>query len=361
MTDTPREKHTDQGKQPDQGKAGQGRHTDLDTWLARESGLGADAAAVIATIATVAAQLARRIARGPLADTGPVATGANADGDQQQPLDVIADQAFAEALRAAPVRWYASEERETAEPFDPAGTLAVALDPLDGSSNIAVNAPIGTIFSLRPARDSGEASFLAPGREQLAAGYIIYGPQTALVVATRTALAQFTLDPESGRFLCTREAITIAPETREFAINASNWRHWPAPIRTWVEDCLAGEEGPREKNYNMRWVASLVAEVHRILTRGGVFLYPADARPGYGRGRLRMVYECAPVAFIIEQAGGRATDGEHDILDLVPESLHARTPFVFGAAEEVRRIAACHDSRHAERAPLFGKRGLFTA
>ena len=344
MTDTPR-----------------GSPTDLDTWLVRESGLDADACAVIAAIAGVAAQLSRRIARGPLAETAPVATGANADGDRQQPLDVIADRAYAEALRAAPVRWYASEEREEAEEFDPAGTLAVAVDPLDGSSNIAVNAPIGTIFSLRPARESGAASFIAPGREQIAAGYVIYGPQTALVIAKRAAIAQFTLDPESARFFCTRDTIAIPPETREFAINASNWRHWSPAVRIWVEDCLAGAEGVREKDYNMRWIASLVAEVHRILTRGGVFLYPADARPGYGRGRLRMVYECAPIAFVVEQAGGRATDGERSILDQTPDALHARTPFVFGAAEEVRRVAACHQMRDPDHAPLFRQRGLFTA
>lgn len=310
-------------------------------------------------IATVAAGLARRIARGGIDEHLDEARGENADGDGQKALDVIADEAFMAALAGSGVRFYASEEQETAIELDAGGGLALAIDPLDGSSNIAVNVSIGTIFAIYPAAATAEASFLRPGREMLGAGYVIYGPQCCLMVSFGGGVQKYLLDPDTGRFHLAADRLELPAKSSEFAINASNYRHWLKPVRAYVDDCIAGAEGPRERNFNMRWIASLVAEAHRILTRGGVFLYPADARKGYERGRLRHTYECAPIAFLIEQAGGQATDGIDAILDHAPGHLHERTPFVFGSAVNVARVSAYHDLPEAETAALFGTRGLF--
>lgn len=315
-------------------------------------------AQVIRRIARVARDLSRRIARGPLeghADT----VGENSGGDAQKALDLIADDAFAAALKGSPVRWYASEERENVAELNPGAGLALAIDPLDGSSNIDVNVSIGTIFSILPAGPDPLASVLRPGTDQLAAGYVIYGPQTALVLTAGQGTSLHVLDPRTGRFELATARLEIPAASSEFAINVSNYRHWGAAVRAYIDDCLAGETGPRAKNFNMRWIASLVAETHRIVSRGGIFLYPSDARRGYERGRLRHVYECAPIALLVEQAGGAATDGCDRILDRVPQSLHERTPFVFGTADKVHRVAAYHDLPHEEVAALFGQRGLF--
>lgn len=313
-----------------------------------------DLAAVIRTIATAAAGLAETIAVGPLAGAADV-VGQNADGDRQTRLDLAADEAFRTALATAPVRWYASEEADAAVPLDPAGTLGVVIDPLDGSGNIDTNVAVGTIFGIYDAE-----AILAPGRELLAAGYVIYGPQTALVLAIAGDASLHVLDRRAGGFHFARR-LDVPRQASEFAINASNYRHWSKPVRAYIDDCLAGADGPRGKDFNMRWNASLVAETHRILLRGGIFLYPADSRPGYGDGRLRLVYEAAPIAFVVEAAGGLATDGCDRILDRVPAALHARVPLVFGSAEKVDRVAAYHAMPEAEIAPLFGRRGLFTA
>lgn len=321
-----------------------------------------EAAHAIVTIADAAAKLSTLIARGALAGAMGADMGAeNAGGDGQRALDVIADQMFAEALCGASVRWLASEERDHAEKLAPEGRLGVAIDPLDGSSNIDVNVSVGTIFSIMPAEVTADATFLRPGRDQLAAGYVIYGPQTTLVITWGEGVSMFTLDPRKGRFVLTDASRVIPADAAEFAINASNRRHWPSPIRAWYDDALEGEDGPRGRNINMRWVASLVAEAHRILIRGGVFLYPGDARPGYAAGRLRMVYECAPMAMLAEQAGGAATDGRTRLLDIAPAALHARTPLVFGSHAKVARIAAYHDMPPSDGSPLFGVRGLYSA
>jgi fructose-1,6-bisphosphatase I len=320
-----------------------------------------EVAAAVLAIAAVSIDLSRDISLGPLRGTLSAAVGANADGDVQTKLDVAADRAFRDALSAAPVRWYASEELGAVERLNGSAPLAVAIDPLDGSSNIDANVSVGTIFSILPAERDGEASFLRPGREQLAAGYVVYGPQTLMMLTLGAGVALFALDRDAGRFRRVERDFTIPAAASEFAINASNYRHWSPPVRAYIDDCLAGADGPRGKNFNMRWIASLVAETHRIMTRGGVFLYPADARPGYQRGRLRMVYECAPIAMLVEQAGGAATDARDRILDLEPAELHARTPFVFGSTEKVARVAAYHDLPEAEIRPLFSRRGLFTA
>ena len=312
-------------------------------------------------LCSVARDLAHRIARGPLDGALGADVGSNLGGDRQKALDLIADDAFAETLRGTGVRWYASEEREEVVQIDADGAYALAIDPLDGSSNIDVNVSIGTIFSIFEAKDEAEPSFLRPGHEQIAAGYVIYGPHTALLVTFGEAVLHYVLDPDANTFTLVNPALTIPAVSSEFAINASNYRHWSKPIRAYIDDCLAGDEGPRAKNFNMRWVASLVAETHRILTRGGIFLYPSDARPGYERGRLRVVYECAPIALLVERAGGRATDACDRILDQPARALHARTPFVFGTAVKVDRVCAYHDLPDQEVSALFGKRGLFRA
>ena len=315
--------------------------------------------APLVALCEVAEQLALTIARGPLGGALGAAVGENTDGDQQKALDVMADEAFAAALKGTGVRWYASEEQEEVVPIDETGGLALAIDPLDGSSNIDVNVSIGTLFSIYEARDGAEDSFLRPAKEQIAAGYFIYGPQTGLVVTFGDGTRQYVLDPDARRFVLVTERMQIPIESTEYAINASNYRHWQAPVRAFIDDCIAGAEGPRARNFNMRWVASLVAETHRILSRGGVFLYPSDNRKGYERGRLRMVYECAPVAMVIEQAGGRATDGVDPILNQSARELHGRAPLVFGSADNVSRIATYHELPPGEVSALFGTRGLF--
>lgn len=313
----------------------------------------------VSAIAGVARTLSETIARNGLSQDLGRSFGLNSDGDRQKALDVIADEAFRDALAEAGLRHYASEE--LAEPIELAGSgeIAVAIDPLDGSSNIDVNVSIGTIFGFYPAERTPERSFLRPGRDQIGAGYVIYGPQTAMVLTFGCGTLKFVLDRDLGAFRLVEDGIQVPRTATEYAINASNYRHWQAPIRSYIDDCLAGAEGPRAKDFNMRWIASLVAETHRVMTRGGIFLYPADARPGYERGRLRQVYECAPIAMLMEQAGGKATDGQARILDRSAASLHERTPFVFGSAEKVDRVAAYHEDSETTTSALFGERGLF--
>lgn len=317
--------------------------------------------APIDALCRVGRDLARRIARGELGGSLGHEVGANFGGDGQKALDVMADDAFAAALAGTGVRWYASEEQDDVVEIDTDGQFALAIDPLDGSSNIDVNVSIGTIFSIFPALDQASPSFLRPSSEQIAAGYIIFGPQTALIVTFGDGVQVYVLDPETRSFVLTEKALRIPDTSTEFAINASNYRHWPKPVRAYIDDCLAGSDGPREQNFNMRWVASLVAETHRILSRGGIFLYPQDDRKGYERGRLRVIYECAPMAMLVEQAGGAATDGSDRILSQSAPDLHARTPFIFGTSEMVERVSAYNDLPDDEVSALFGKRGLFRA
>lgn len=303
-----------------------------------------DLAPVISALCMVGVELAGIIARGPLGQSLGHAVGENAGGDGQKALDVLADDMFEAALRETSVRWYASEEQEGVLALNPKGRYALAIDPLDGSSNIDVNVSIGTIFSIFEAKDEAEASFLRPASEQVAGGYIIFGPQCCLVVTFGDGTLMFALDPATQRFELVSDAMQTPGESREYAINASNHRHWDAPIRSYIEDCQAGKTGPHGQDSNMRWVASLVAEAHRILTRGGIFLYPGDARPGYEKGRLRMVYEVAPIAFLIEQAGGLATDGQAPIMEQAADALHARMPLVFGSPAKVRQVAGYFDA-----------------
>jgi len=316
---------------------------------------------ILQALCDVAKEVARLIARGGLGQDLGSAMGTNSDGDGQKALDVIADDAFRTALAGTDVRWYASEEQDHVVALNPQGRFGLAIDPLDGSSNIDVNVSIGTIFSIVPALEDQAETFLSQTGQQIAAGYFIYGPTTALMVTWGAGLHQFVLNPDSGEFELAKAHITMPQVSSEFAINASNYRHWRSPVRAYIDDCLAGEDGPRARNFNMRWVASLVAETHRIITRGGIFLYPADGRKGYENGRLRMIYECAPIAMLVEQAGGRATDGSTPILAKTAGHLHARTPLVFGCTDKVDRVATYHDLPENETSALFGSRGLFRA
>lgn len=313
---------------------------------------------VMQALCKTAATLAAHIAAGPLTGNFGASIGANASGDIQKALDVFADQKFAEALARSDVRWYASEERAAPVELDSRGSLAVAIDPLDGSSNIDVNISVGTIFGVFEAKEDAERSFLRSGEELIASGYFIYGPQTALMVTFRDGVIHYVLDARDRVF---REVgrVRIPEQAFEFAINTSNYRHWAKPVRAFIDDCLAGALGPRDTNFNMRWIASLVAETHRILNRGGIFLYPADSRDGYQQGRLRLAYECAPIALLIEQASGRATTGTERILSRIPGGLHDCTPFVFGTPDLVDRVAAYYDLPELEVSALFGVRGLF--
>lgn len=320
-----------------------------------------DQASVIAAAAAAAAEIAAIVAQGPLAGALGEVVGTSRDGDGQKALDVRAEAAFVERLRRTPLAWLASEEQEEAVAVQPGAPLAMTLDPLDGSNNIEQDAAMGSIFALLPAEPTAERTFLVPGSRQLAAGVVLYGPFTAMVLALGDRVDGFTLDRRSGEFVLTRPAIRIPPARREYAINASNARHWPLPIRAYIEECVAGVTGPRGVDYNMRWVACVAADLYRILVRGGIYLYPGDARKGYERGRLRLLYEGFPIALLVDRAGGLATDGYSPILELVPKSLHERVPLIFGSRDKVERVVELHHASvpPAGQRPLFAARGLF--
>ena len=318
-------------------------------------------------IAEVASHLSYFISIGSLSHLNlNKETSTNFDGDEQKALDVYADEAYLAAVKDTQIRFYASEEQDEVIDLAGNGNLALAIDPLDGSSNIDTNVSIGSIFSIRSLSKNSKQNnkkdeiFLAPGSVQIAAGYVIFGPQTMFVVTFGNGVKSYILDRKKNIFIDSRIEANIPADTREYAVNASNARHWEKRMKNYIDDSIAGKSGPRGIDFNMRWVASLVAETHRILSRGGIFIYPADSRKGYEKGRLRMVYECAPIAFLIEQAGGAATDSFNRILDLEVSELHQRTPFAFGSRNEIARLQAYNDLPEAEVSPLFGKRGLFS-
>ncbi|MDO8902981.1 class 1 fructose-bisphosphatase [Hydrogenophaga sp.] len=335
--------------------------------------------ALVLDVALACKAIARSVAFGEL--TGvlgnpvmDVATSLNVQGEEQKRLDVISNEYFTQMTEwGGHLAGMASEEME--KPYQIPETLQrgkylLVFDPLDGSSNIDVNVTVGSIFSIlrapQEAIDSGrdvvEADFLQPGTEQLAAGYALYGPTTMLVLTVGNGAAGFTLDPNLGQFMLTHPNLRVPEDTQEFAINASNSRFWEAPIKRYVDECLAGKTGPRGKDFNMRWIASMVAEAHRILMRGGVFMYPRDTKDTSKPGRLRLLYEANPVGMIIEQAGGRASTGREPMLAVAPASLHQRIGLVFGSKNEVERIERYHAEPQAykdERNPLFAERSLF--
>jgi fructose-1,6-bisphosphatase I len=324
---------------------------------------GAAVGEVIEAIAGASIELAGRIADGPLAGITGEARNTNSDGDQQKDIDVLADELMRTALRNAPVATVLSEEGALPETLDPDAPFCVAIDPLDGSANLENNVSVGTIFSIRPRGNDILSTFFEPGTAQCAAGFVVYGPQTTLVLGHDGRVDIFILDRRVQQFVLIRQGAKIAPDTPEFAINASNRRHWHGPVRAYIDECLAGTNGDRGADFNMRWIGSLVAEAFRILMRGGVFLYPADARSGYREGRLRLLYEAHPMALIMEWAGGAATTGRRRILELGAKTPHQRVPLIMGSMHGVRDVAAIHEGIEPmfdnSDAPLFARRGLF--
>jgi fructose-1,6-bisphosphatase I/sedoheptulose-1,7-bisphosphatase len=325
--------------------------------------------ALILDVALACKAISNRVALGALVGVLGAVDNVNVQGEVQQKLDILANDYFLRATEwSGHVAGMVSEELE--EPYllptaHPRGKYLLLFDPLDGSSNIDVNVSVGSIFSIlrapRPGGDPEIEDFLQPGSQQVCAGYAIYGPSTMLVLSVGTGVHAFTLDPNLGEFILTRQSIQIPPNTKEFAINASNQRFWEPAVQQYVQECLEGRSGPRQKDFNMRWVASLVAETHRILTRGGVFLYPRDSRDPAKPGRLRLLYEANPVAFLIEQAGGAASTGRQRLLDVLPTEIHQRISLIFGARQEVSRIEDLHaqDYELASTLPLYRSRGLY--
>jgi len=327
--------------------------------------------ALINDVRLACKRIATVIGRGALADSVGSAGTSNVQGEAQMKLDVLANDIFVRTNEwGGQLAGMLSEEMTDPYPIPaeyPRGRYLLLFDPLDGSSNIDVNVSVGSIFSVlrcpEGVTEPSEQHFLQPGTAQVCAGYAIYGPSTMLVLSTGRGVNGFTLDREIGEFMLTHPDLRIEPEAAEFAINASNSRYWEPAIKRYVNECLAGKSGPRGRDFNMRWIASLVAETHRILMRGGVFMYPRDRKDPGRAGRLRLLYEANPIGMLIEQAGGRASTGLGPILEVQPQSAHQRIGFVFGARREVERIERYHRDHNGFEfdAPLFGTRGLFTS
>ena len=304
---------------------------------------------LLEVVARSCKSISQAVNKGALGGVLGTAESENVQGEIQKKLDIIANEVLIEANEwGGNLAAMASEEMEDIYVVPnryPQGEYLLLFDPLDGSSNIDVNVSIGTIFSvLRKPEGSqvSEQDFLQAGSKQVAAGYCVYGPQTTLVLTVGNGVAMFTLDREQGSFVLTQENVQVPADTQEFAINMSNMRHWDAPIKRYVDECLAGKEGPREKDFNMRWIASKVADVHRILTRGGIFMYPWDKREPNKPGKLRLMYEANPMGWLIEQAGGAATNGKERILDINPTQLHQRVSVILGSKNEVERVTGYH-------------------
>jgi fructose-1,6-bisphosphatase I len=302
----------------------------------------------VEVIARACKAISHAVSKGALAGIGDVMGTQNVQGEAQKKLDVVANEVLVEANEwGGQLAAMVSEEMDA--PYQipnryPRGGFLLLMDPLDGSSNLDVNISVGTIFSVlrcpEGVKEPDERCFLQPGSKQVAAGFTVYGAATILVLTVGNGVAGFTLDKELGSFVMTASDIRIPEETNEFAINASNMRNWEPPVKRYIDECLAGKTGPRERDFNMRWVASMVADVYRTLSRGGIFMYPRDAK--HREGRLRLMYEANPMALIVEQAGGAATDGRQRILDIAPERLHQRVGVVLGSRNEVERVTRYH-------------------
>jgi fructose-1,6-bisphosphatase I len=305
---------------------------------------------LIEVVARACKRISIGVNKGELGDVLGSAGSENVQGEVQKKLDIIANETLIEANEwGGALAAMASEEMEGIYVVPnryPQGEYLLLFDPLDGSSNIDVNVTIGTIFSVLKKPDDGkgvsEDDFLQPGNRQVAAGYAVYGPQTTLVLTVGDGVAMFTLDREQGSWVLIADDVQIPADTKEFAINMSNMRHWAPPVKTYIDECLAGKTGPRGKDFNMRWIASMVADVHRILTRGGVFMYPWDQREPEKAGKLRLMYEANPMSFLIEQAGGASTNGLQRMMDLQPTKLHERVAVVLGSKNEVERVTQYH-------------------
>ncbi|ACB36009.1 Inositol phosphatase/fructose-16-bisphosphatase [Leptothrix cholodnii SP-6] len=345
----------------------------------RFPGASGELNALILDVSLACKAIARAVAFGELGDAlgdaaaMPTGGAVNVQGEVQKKLDVLSNEVFIRRNEwSGSLAGMASEEMET--PYQipgqyPRGKYLLVFDPLDGSSNIDVNVSVGSIFSILRApqdvidsgRDVTEADFLQPGAAQVAAGYALYGPTTMLMLTVGNGVAGFTLNPTLGEFMLTHANVTVPADTREFAINASNARFWEPPVKRYVDECLAGATGPRGKDFNMRWIASMVAEAHRILMRGGVFMYPRDTKDASKPGRLRLLYEANPIGMLMEQAGGRASTGRQPMLGVKPTSLHQRIGLVFGSKNEVERIERYHHEPVTREfaTPLFAERSLF--
>lgn len=305
---------------------------------------------LIEVVSRACKTISHSVSKGALGDVLGAASTENVQGEIQKKLDIISNEILLQANEwGGHLAAMASEEMESFHPIPnryPKGEYLLLFDPLDGSSNIDVNVTIGTIFSVLKApegmQEPSERDFLQAGTKQVAAGYAVYGPQTMLVLTTGNGVNCFTLDREMGSWVMTQRGIQIPQDTAEYSINASNVRHWFAPVRRYIDELEQGKSGPRGKNFNMRWIASMVADVHRILSRGGIFMYPADARDPDKPGKLRLMYEANPMAFIIEQAGGAATDGQQRILAIQPTALHQRVAVFLGSKNEVERVTSYH-------------------
>ena len=317
----------------------------------RDKGLiPAELRLLLEVVARACKRISYGVGKGALADVLGEAGTENVQGESQKKLDVIANETLLEANEwGGHLAAMASEEMDHPYPIPnryPMGEFLLLFDPLDGSSNIDVNVSIGTIFSVlrlpEGVKEPQEEHFLQPGARQVAAGYAVYGPSSLLVLTVGDGVACFTLDRETGSWWLTQDGMRIPEQTKEYAINASNSRHWHAPVQRYVDELTAGKTGPLGKDYNMRWVASMVADVHRIMTRGGIFMYPADQREPGKPGKLRLLYEANPMSFLVEQAGGAATNGLQRILDVQPAALHERVAVFLGSKEEVERVAAYH-------------------
>ena len=305
---------------------------------------------LLEVVARACKTISHAVNKGALGGVLGSAGSENVQGEVQKKLDIIANEVLIEANEwGGHLAAMASEEMNNIYLIPnryPRGEYLLLMDPLDGSSNIDVNVSIGTIFSVlkMPEGDRGveEGDFLQPGKCQVAAGYCVYGPQTILVLTVGDGVAMFTLDREQGSFVLTEDNVRIPEDTKEFAINMSNMRHWDEPVKRYIDECLQGQDGPRGKDFNMRWIASMVADVHRILTRGGVFMYPWDKREPNKPGKLRLMYEANPMAWLIEQAGGAATNGRERIMDVQPTQLHERVSVILGSKNEVERVTQYH-------------------
>ncbi|WP_295524519.1 class 1 fructose-bisphosphatase [uncultured Pseudacidovorax sp.] len=305
---------------------------------------------LLEVVARACKRISLSVNKGALGGVLGTAGSENVQGEVQKKLDIIANEVLIEANEwGGHLAAMASEEMDSIYVVPnryPQGEYLLMFDPLDGSSNIDVNVSIGTIFSVlkKPDDHPGvqEGDFLQAGCKQVAAGYCLYGPQTVLVLTVGDGVAMFTLDREQGSFILTQDKMEIPADTKEFAINMSNMRHWDAPVKRYIDECLAGKDGPRGKDFNMRWIASMVTDVHRILTRGGVFMYPWDKREPEKPGKLRLMYEANPMAWLVEQAGGAATNGRERILDIQPQKLHERVSVILGSRNEVERVTKYH-------------------
>lgn len=325
----------------------------LSDMLANEvktNGLDEKLARLIETVAACGVEISSEVACGALMGVLGMAGSENVQGEEQKKLDVISNDIVTKAvLESGVVAACASEEMDHCVAADCTDRrpYLICYDPLDGSSNIDINVSIGTIFSILPnpyedATVPQDADFLQPGDRQLAAGYIMYGPQTQMALTLGRGVVMFTLDPRTNTYILTNDNVQVPEQAKEFAINCSNKRHWEAPVNRYIEELLAGKTGVRGKDYNMRWVAAMVAEVHRILCRGGIFMYPKDNRDPSKPGKLRLMYEANPMSWLMEQAGGRATNGYERILSIKPEKLHQRVAVFLGAKEEVERVTSYH-------------------